>query len=65
MQFAVHISDTHVIFEQGQNHQTQKGNVDPEQHFNQAKFERSCFDGVREKANLDFFQMRKYVNYRP
>ena len=28
-------------------------NVDPQQGYNHAKFERSCYDGVREKANVN------------
>ena len=39
-----------VIFKQSQGHETWNDNVDPKQGYNQAKFERSCINGVREKS---------------
>ena len=63
MQFAVYISDKPVTLKR-QGHQTYNDNVDPKQGYNHAKFERSCFNGVREKANVNFFfQIRKYNDY--
>ena len=38
-------------------------NVDPKQGYNHAKFERFCFNGVREKKKRLFFQAWKYVIY--
>ena len=64
MQFAVYISDKPVTLKR-QGHQTYNDNVDPKKGYNQAKFERSCFNGVRKKANVKVFQMRKCVNYLP
>ena len=43
--------------EQVQGHQAHDDNVNPEQGYYQAKFERSCFNGVWEKINVEaFFQ---------
>ena len=63
-QFAVYISDTPVTFKQSQGHQTYNDNVDPKQGYNHAEFDRFCFNGMREKANVNFFffQMKKHVN---
>ena len=52
MPFAVYISDTTVTLKQSQGHQTLNDNVDPKQGYNHAKFERSCFNGLREKASF-------------
>ena len=41
-----------VIFKQSQGHETWNDNVDPKQGYNQAKFERSRDNGVREKGNV-------------
>ena len=58
---------THLDLETGQGHQTYNDKVDPRQGNNQAKFERSCFNGVREKPIhlffVGFLNLRKYVNY--
>ena len=65
MQFAVYISDTSVTLTQSEGHQTYSNSVNPKQGYNHKKFERSCFNGVQEKAKFKgffFFQMRKYVN---
>ena len=35
-----------------QGHQIYIGNVDPKQGYNYAKFEKACFSGVQEKANV-------------
>ena len=51
--FAVYISHKPVTLKQSQGHQTYNGNVDPKQGYNHAKFERSCFNGVSEEANLE------------
>ena len=53
MQFSVNISDTPVTFKQSQGHQTYNDNVDIKQGYNHAKFERSCFNGVQEKLNIN------------
>ena len=63
--FAVNIADTPVTLKQGQCHQTWNDDVDPKQDYNPAKFERSCFHGVQEKANVNSFRTRKYANYLP
>ena len=65
MSFAVNISDTPVTLKQSQDHQIYNNNVDPKQGHNHAKFERSCFNGIRGKANVSFVLMRKCVNYLP
>ena len=39
---------------QGQCHQIKSDNVDPEQGYNHAQFERSHFNGDREKADVIF-----------
>ena len=62
MHFAVFISDTPVTLKQRHGRQAWNENAGPKQGYDQAKFERSCINGVWEKANL---QMRKYVNYFP
>ena len=49
------MSDTTVIFKHGQGHQTENDNVDAKHAYNHAKFERFCFNGVREKANVNCF----------
>ena len=53
--FAAYISDTPVNLKQCQGHQTYHDNVDSNQGYNRAKFERSCFNGVQVKANVFFF----------
>ena len=50
-QFAVYISDTSETLKQ-----TYNDNVGSKQGYNHAKSERSCFNGVREKANNFFFK---------
>ena len=66
MQSAIYISDTPVTLKQGQGHQTYNDNVYPKHGYNSAKFERSCFHGVWEKANIEFcYQIRKHVNHLP
>ena len=62
MQFAVFISDTPVTLKQSQGHQIYNDNVDPNQGYNLAKFERPSFDVVREKANVNFFFFFKRRN---
>ena len=52
MQFAVSISDIPVTLNQGQGHHTCNDSVDPTQGYSHAKFDRSCFNGVREKGNV-------------
>ena len=64
-----------VILKQDQGHQTYNDNVDPKKGYNHAKFDWSCFNGVREKRNVKglfpflllllllLFQTRKYVDY--
>ena len=44
-----------MTFKQNQGHQTYNDNVDPKQGYNHAKFERACFNGVWEKANVKVF----------
>ena len=44
-----------VILKQGQGHQTWNNNVDPELVYNQAKFDTSCFNGIWEKSQCNFF----------
>ena len=60
-QFAVYISNLPlpVTFKQSQGHQIYNDNVDTKQAYNHAKFERSCFNSVWEKAYVkSFFQTR-------
>ena len=54
-QFTVNVSDTPVTLKQGQGHQTQNNKVDPQQDYNSAKFEKSHFKGVQEKAEMKVF----------
>ena len=61
--FAVNISDTPVTLKQSQGRQTHNENVDPKQGYNHAKVERSCFRGVRAKANVKVFFKGENVNY--
>ena len=62
IQFAVYFSDTPVTFKQGQGHQAYNDNVDPEQSDKHAKFERSCFNSVREKATVTGFFEREAMS---
>ena len=64
-QFAEYIYDLPVTFKQSQSYQIYNDNVDHEQGNNYGKFESSCFNAVREKANVKVFSKRKYVNYLP
>ena len=50
-QFAVYISDTPVTLKQSQDHYIYNENVGPKRGHNHLTFERSCFHGLREKAN--------------
>ena len=54
-------SDIPLTLKQCQGHQTYDGNVDPKQTNNHAKFERSCFNGVQEKANINFFFLHEEI----
>ena len=54
-QFAVYDSDTSLILNQGQGHQTWYELVDPKQGYNNAKFENLCLKTVSEKANKKVF----------
>ena len=47
-------------------HQTDKDSVHSKQGSNHEKFERSCFNGIGEKANVKvYFNTRKYVFHLP
>ena len=48
---------TPVTLKQSQGHQTFNDNVDPKLGYKHAKFERSCFDGVCQKANIKGFSV--------
>ena len=62
----VYIFDTLVILKHRQGHQTYNENVDLEQSYNHAKYERFLLNSVREKGNVKvFLQRRKYVSYVP
>ena len=54
-------------FKQSQGNQIYHENVDPEQGYINAKFERYRFHNFREKGNVKafffFFLTRKYANY--
>ena len=58
MQFAINISEKPVTWKQGQGHQIYNDNVGPKQAYNHAKFERSHFNSVREKASITVFFKR-------
>ena len=66
-----YVSDTLVTLKQSQGHQTCHENVDPEQGYNHAKFERPRFNSVKEKGYVKAClfvlggQTRKYVSYLP
>ena len=55
------------LWKQSQKSSTLKENVDPEQGYNHAKFERYCLNSDQKKKRQfqSFFQMRNYVNYPP
>ena len=61
MQFAIQNSDIPVSLKQNQGHKTCNENVHPKQRYNQAKFERFCFNCVRKKANVNFVQIGQYL----
>ena len=61
MQFAVYILDTPVTLKQSQGHQIYNGNVDPEQDYNHAKFEKPGLNSVQ--LFFFFFQTKTYVSY--
>ena len=65
MSLAVNVSNKPVILQQSQGHQTYNGNVDRKQDYNHAKFERSCFNGVHEKANVKGFSNEKISQLSP
>ena len=44
-----------MTFKQCQGHQTYNENVDPEQGYTHAKFEKSCINSVQEKSSVTFF----------
>ena len=50
-QFAIYDCDTSVTLTQGQGHQTRYELVDPKRGYNNAKFEKPCFNSVHEKTN--------------
>ena len=51
----VYISDTPVTMPKSQVNQTYNENVDPKQGFSHAKFQRSHYNSVQEKANIKVF----------
>ena len=59
IRLAVYDSYIPLNLKQGQCHQIKSDNVDPEQGYNHAQFERSHLNGDRKKADVNFF-MRKY-----
>ena len=54
-QFAVHTSDITVTLKHSQGHQAYNGNVELKKVYNHATFQRFCFNGVGEKANIKGF----------
>ena len=44
-----------MTLEESQGHQTNNENLDPEEGYNHAKFERPRFGSVREKGNVEMF----------
>ena len=66
VQFAFYSSDTHATLKQSQGQQTYNDNADPRQGYNHAKFQRPCFNGVLDKANVKVFTNKDiYVVYLP
>ena len=65
MQFALYISDTSVTLKQSQGHQTYDENVDSQQGYNHAKFERSHFNSVQENGNVEFFSNKEISQSSP
>ena len=51
MRFAVHSFDTPAALKQWLSNLNDS--VDPKQGYNHAKFERSCFNGLLEKVNIE------------
>ena len=64
-QFAVDIFDTLVTLKQSQGPQAYSDNVDLDQGYNHAMFDRSCFYGVREKANIQVFSNQEICQLSP
>ena len=60
-----YISDTPVTLKQSQGHKTYNDNVDPKQGYNYAKLERSCFNGVKDKATLKFCSSEEICQLSP
>ena len=56
---AVYVFNTHVTLKQGESHQIWYDYVDSKQGSNHAKFERSSFNSVREKANVKFWSVEE------
>ena len=61
--FAVYVCQIPLTLKQSQGHQPKISMWTPSKVH--VKFQRSCFNGVRENANVKVFQTRKYVNYLP
>ena len=58
-QSAVYISDTPVTLTLSQGHHIYDENIDPMQGYNQAKFEKSHFNSVWEKGNINRFSHKR------
>ena len=64
-QFALYDSDTPVTLKQDQGHQIEYELVDTEQGYDNAMFEKSRWNSVREKPMIEMCQIREYVSYLP
>ena len=56
---------TPVALKQSQDHQTYNENLDPEQGYNHAKFERSRFSSVWDKGDLQIFSNKDISQLSP
>ena len=54
-----------MTLKQNEGHQICNENVDPEQGSNHAKFERSHYDSVQEKGNIQVFSKREIYQLSP
>ena len=59
VQFAVYVSETPVTLEQSKGQRAYDENVDPEEGYNRAKFERYRFNSLREKGNVKGFFFKR------
>ena len=65
MKSGVYVSSIPETLKEGQVQQTQNEDADLKQGYNRAKFERTCFNGVQEKANMKVFSNEEKCQLSP